>query len=435
MSYVIGLDIGTSSVKGVLMTKSGAVKKTAHSSFSYRRLENGGVETDADEFVETCFLAIRELMAADDRIDAICASSASGNLIILDKENKPITPIFNWQDERVSTESQEVLGHINREMLYEKVGWPFMERSFPLALLCYIKKHSPEKLRDCGMVCMSTEYLYYKLTGKWGISTSAGTPFYLIEQKSGTYIPELLEVFGISEDKLPPIMSCGSQVGVVSEEASKKSCLPKGTPVVLGTFDHPSAARGAGVTKEGEMLLSCGTSWVAFLPLADREKAIGAKLLIDPFLSDTGGPWGVMVSVASVSERIRLYTKRYIDSSPNAYKILSQLAQKSSLGAGGLIISLLDEPNDEIIQKYPAKDIARAIMEGAVNLLNKKLNELRSIGISPKSAIMVGGPSEEPMYQKMIEEICGIKVEALHGANAGAIGAAMLARGLMDTDC
>lgn len=428
MNYLIGLDIGTSSVKGVLMSTEGAVVKTAHGTFKYTKLENGGVEIDADKFVDVCISAIKELsVEADGEIKGICASSASGNLVVLDKKNKPLTPIFNWQDTRATTEVGEILGEYDAEEIYKKVGWPVFINSFPLALLCYIKKHSPKILENCGKVCMSTEYLYYKLTGKWGISPSAGTPFYLIDQQTGKYIPEILDIFGISEDNLPPVMPCGTKLGEVTTDASKKSGLPEGTLVVLGSFDHPSAARGVGVFDEGEMLLSCGTSWVALFPIKERSIAIENKMLADPFLSEKGGNWATMVSVASLSERIKLYTERYIDNSEESYKVLAELAEKSKSGANELKICLLEEPDDNAIKLCKKEDIARAIMEGAVSLLKEKIDNVRDIGIAPRTAVMVGGPSENPMYRKIIEEMCGITVRVLHGENAGAVGAAKLA--------
>ena len=427
MRYLIGLDIGTSSVKGVLMAEDGTVQKTAHGAFSYRILDNQCIEIDADTFEEVCCRTIRALASAELEIAGICASSASGNLLLLDEQNNPATPIYNWQDSRVTNEADDILENISKDDLYQKIGWPYLPNSFPLAQLCYIKKHSPETLANCGKVCMSTEYLYYQLTGKWGISTSAGTPFYLIDQVSGSYIPELMDIFGISEEQLPPVMPCGSKMGEISAAASEKCGLAPGTPVILGSFDHPSAARGVGVFHEGEMLLSCGTSWVGFFPIDDRNKATSAKLLIDPFLQEQGGAWGAMVSVASLSERIKLYADRYISHSEDRFQTMSSLAAKSPLGANGLSICLLDDPDDDTVKNHPKEDIARAIMEGAVVLLKNKLAELHTVGIRPKSAVMVGGPSEDPLYREIIQQMCGITVDVLHGAHAGAVGAAMLA--------
>ncbi len=429
MEYLIGLDIGTSSVKGVLLTTEGEVVHKAHESFLYTERPGNIVELDAAQFLSACLAAVKTLAdgANGERVRGICASSASGNLLVLDKENNPLTPIINWQDKRVTTEPRQVLGDYDAEEIYKTVGWPFGGSAFPLAQLCYIKKHNPEILENCGTVCMSTEYLYYALCGKWGISGSAGTTFYLIDQVKGTYIPEFLDALGISESQLPPVKKCGEVLGVVTDEIAKSTGIPAGIPVVLGSFDHPSAARGVGVLEEGQMLLSCGTSWVGFFPVNDREKIANAHTLIDPFLSPEGGPWATMSSVASLSARIKLYVNRYIDDSEKAYALLGELAQQSESGAGGLVINPQDDFDDEKILKYEKKYIARAIMEGTVRLLAEKLDALKEKGISADSAVMVGGPSENPVWIGIIEEICKIPVKVIHGAVAGAVGAAVLA--------
>ena len=428
MDYLIGIDIGTSSVKGVLMTTEGQVVHSARASFDYTHLDHGGVELGAKEYLSSCFAALKELAGAatDGTIKGICASSASGNLLLLDKENKPITNIISWQDKRVTDEAREMLPELDDDAFYRQIGWPFGYKTFPLAHLCYIKKHQPELLEKTGKVAMSTEYLYYALTGKWGISTSAGTTYYLIDQQKGTYIDWLLEKFGIREDMLPPIMPCGTIVGEVQKEVEDLCGIPAGTPVALGSFDHPSAARGVGVLKEGELLLSCGTSWVSFFPIKDREKGANARTLIDPFLSPNGC-YGVMSSIASLSGRLKLYVNRYIDQSDKAFHLLSELARKSVPGANGLCVNPLAEPDDDKILAFSKEDIARAIMEGTVALLKERLDMLAGKGISATSAVMVGGPSEDPYWIELIQTICGIDVRVVHGQFAGAVGAAIIA--------
>ncbi len=427
MRYLIGLDIGTSSIKGVLMSVDGKIKKEAHASFTY---ETAGaiVEIPAERFIASCVSAIKTLAdaASDGEICGLCSASASGNIVLIGKDGKPSTPIINWQDKRVDGEPREILGDMDLDAFYKRIGWPFGGKAFPLAQACYIKKHNPELLKNCGKLTMSTEYLYYVMTGKWGISGSAGTPFYFIDQVTGKYIPELLEALGLDESCFPPVMPCGSILGTTTEEFSSKTGIPAGIPVILGTFDHPSAARGAGVLSEGELLLSCGTSWVGFFPIRDRERIANAKMLIDPFLSPNGC-WGAMTSVASVSARIKLYVDKYIEKSNTAFDTLSLLAKKSVAGAGGLSINLFDEPNDEKILAFPKEHIARAICEGAVNLLKAKLDSLKEIGISAESAVMVGGPSENPVLVELISEMCGFPVKVTHGASAGAVGAAIMA--------
>lgn len=428
MEYLLGLDIGTSSVKGVLMTTDGQVAHSAKGAFTYDKTDAGKVELEPKQYLDVCLKTIRELAEAakGDPIKGLCASSASGNLLLLDKENKPLTNIIGWQDARVTNEARELLSDIDKDAFYRQIGWPYGFRFMPLSQLCYMKKHTPELLNRCGTVAMSTEYLYYALTGKWGVSPSAGITYYLIDQEKGTYIQPLLEKLGLHKAQLPPILPCGTVLGGVKEELAARCGLPAGTPVVLGSFDHPSAARGAGILHEGELLLSCGTSWVAFLPVRDKEKGFAAGALVDPFLSPQGC-YGVMSSVASLSGKLQRYVHRYIDASDQAYSKLSELARQSVPGANGLQIDLLSEPDDGKLASCSKADVARAIMEGAVRLLKERLDTLAQHGITAKHAVMVGGPSADPYWMELIGQMCHLEVKVVHGAFAGAVGAAVIA--------
>lgn len=426
MEYLIGLDIGTSSVKGVLLTADGYVAHSAKGTFAYDRT-GSRVELQPEGYLSVCLDTIRELAnaAKGAPIKGVCASSASGNLLLLDREGRPLTNIIGWQDARVTNEARELLPDLDRETFYRQIGWPFGFTSMALAQLCYIKKHDPELLARCGTAAMSTEYLYFALTGKWGISPSAGITYYLIDRQTGKYIRPILDRLGLDEAQLPPVLPCGTVLGGVLPDAAARCALPAGTPVMLGSFDHPSAARGAGVLHEGEMLLSCGTSWVAFFPVKDAEKGFAAGALVDPFLSPKGCH-GVMSSVTSLSERLQYYTARYIDDSPQMFATLSALAQKSVSGAHGLTIDLLNEP-EEKLGACPKEDVARAIMEGAVSLLKNKLVTLAQYGITAKRAVMVGGPSADPYWTRLIGQMCDLDVSVIHGAFAGAVGAAVIA--------
>jgi len=428
--YLIGLDIGTSSVKGVLVAADGSRQYTGRSGFVYTCGDDGSVEISAQRYLDACFDLFHKLMEQlpqGAELVGLSAASASGNLLLLDENGLPAGPIFNWQDKRVQDEVDRVLGSLDTESYYRSTGWGFDGKTMPLAMLCWYRCHYPAVLDSCSKVCMSTEYLYYCLTGQWGIGTSAGTPFYLIDQCTGKYRMDILEKLGIPEEKLPPVKKTGTVLGTVTEEGAARSGLPVGTPIILGTFDHPSAARGVGVREEGQLLLSCGTSWVGFYPIRDREKIADAHMLIDPFLSESGGTWGGMVSLASVSGQIEAYTRRYIADDDHIYDALTSLAAQSASGAGGLRINPLDEPDDTRILQFPKHHIARAIMEGTVALLAQRVEQLAAQGITATEAVMVGGPSERPLWAKLIQEKTGLAVHVMHGAFAGAIGAAMLA--------
>ncbi len=426
MKYTIGLDIGSTNVKGVLVSSAGEIVGNASKRFEYDSPKPAYVQIGAEKFAENCLAVIAELAKAcpdGGKITGISQVSASGNLLLLGESYAPITPIYNWQDKRVTDEVDQVLGtDFDYQGYYEKIGWR-LGKAFPLAQLCFIKVHEPELLERTSCVCMSTEYLNFLLTGKFGISPSAGTPFYLIDQTTKAYVKEILEVFGIDEDMVPPVMNTGAELGEVTPEMCAKLGLPVGVKVYCGTFDHPGGAISSGVTEEGSMLLSCGTSWVAFIPINDRGIAIKNKFLCDPFLSDRGGPWGSMCSIASIGNVVNELVSKYV----GGYDALTELACASQNGSGGLVI----DPNDicapEILT-YSKENIAYAIMEMPARLLREKLEVFLSSGVKFDKVYMAGGPTKSEIWIKIAERILGMSVTISNAEFSGAVGASMIAR-------
>ena len=416
MEYLIGLDIGTSSVKGVLMSTDGEIKSCKTKKHTY--YEDGDFKTlDADEFCQGCFDVIKEIkseISAEDKILAICPSGASGNLMFV-KNGEASSPVYGWQTKYDAGICDKIIGEINPDYIYETVGWGKLS-SFPLAALAYFKHTNPDLISESDTICMHIEYLNYCLTGKWGITPSMGTPFYLINQEKGDYEQKILDTIGIENSKLPPIMDNCTVLGELTQCAAEKTGLDKDTKVVLGTFDHPSAARGAGVFDEDEILISCGTSWVVFVPLSKRGKATSQKMLTDPFMYPDGN-WCGMKSLTSVSDTIDKYMKKYLGGI--SFEELDALADKAPLGANGL---LLDDDTDT--SGFEKSDIARAIME----CIAIRLNEfLKIYAKDAKKIRLVGGITKSKVWCRVISEITGAKVSVVNGEHAGAVGSAIMA--------
>ncbi len=429
MKYTIGLDIGTTNVKGVLLSEASEIAGSASVKFDYDYPQEGYVQIDAEKFIDNCMGVISSLvkdMPADGALTGISQVSASGNLLLLDADNKPLTPIYNWQDQRVTDEVTRVLGEdFDYDAYYRKIGWP-LGTAFPVGQLCFIKCHTPELLEKAATVCMSTEYLNFLLTGNFGISVSAGTPFYLIDQSTGAYDQEMLDTLGITESMVPPVMETGAFLGEVKADVCEKYGIPVGTRVYCGTFDHPGGARSTGVTKEGTALLSCGTSWVAFMPINARESIIENKFLCDPFLSEEGGPWAAMCSIASIGNTVNTLVEMYIGTGKDKYRRLDDYALRAENGAGGLEI----DPNDienEKIRTYPIENIAYAILEMPARLLKEKMDAFLSRGVTFDRLYMAGGPTKSPIWVSITEKIIGLPITVSNAEFAGAVGAAMIA--------
>jgi sugar (pentulose or hexulose) kinase len=253
---------------------------------------------------------------------------------------------------------------------------------------------------------------------------STATTFHLQQQTAGRYHEPLLRMLEIPRKKLSDLVPCGTLVGLLTAGAIRDTGLSSRTQLMTDCFDHAAAARSVGVLRPGQLMLSCGTSWVGFAPFMDRQVILAAGLLCDPFLSSDGGPWGGIFSVPAIGPTIDWYVENVIaPDEEDRMRIFNDSAVEASPGAGGLEIDLREPPRK--IEASRAQ-VSRAVMESAARLLNHKLQELRAYGFRFDSAVMVGGPSKSPIWPTIIADITGIAVE-VGDHSAGARGAALLA--------
>lgn len=424
-TLLIGLDLGTSAIKGVLTDGAGAVLAEASAATSLLHPREGWVEVDPEQHYGLVCGVLRELAAAaPGDVAGLAMAAASGNTLLARTDGTPLTPIINWMDRRAELSPPAALAGLAASDVAQVSGWPCVA-SFPLAHLAWLRENCADLYRSAGHYGMDTDWLLHRLTGRWLMDHSTATTFHLQDQRSGAYHAPFLALLEIPRDRLSPLTPCGTAAGRLTERALRDTGLSRGTTVVTGCFDHPAAARAAGVLEPGQLMLSCGTSWVGFVPCPDRSAVLDAQMLCDPFLSARQGPWAGMFSVPYIGRAIDWYIHNVI--APNekgAMQIFDELAARSAPGAQGLRIDLREPP------RAPAsagrEPVARAVMEGAAQLLNEKLLALKARGFRYCSAVMVGGPSRSRVWPRIVAEITGLDVTA-GSRSAGAQGAAILA--------
>lgn len=422
-SYFIGLDLGTSGVKGALVSSLGEVKKTVTVAFDYYTLD-GAKLLSVQGFIESCYKAIGELaaFAEDGEVKAICSSGAAGSMTALDKDGDPIIPIIGWQTKIDSDDLSEFYSDEEKKELRRLIGWP-IGLGFPGAYIPAIRKHRPDLFSKVTTFLMSIEYLNYTLTGKLGISHSLATPSDLCDQKAGVYNGKLLKKLSLTEDMLPPLMDKCASLGFLKKDIAERLSLPSDCQVVLGSFDHPAGAVGAGVFEVGEALLSLGTSWVTLFPISARECGEDKPLLIDRFLL-SGAPYLVMKSIASVSEKIKDLRERLLGSI--SHSEFDRLAEGSEKGASGLRFNF-DGSDVSLAEGKERRHIARAIIESAAGLLKDNLTLMEELGFPSDKLTMIGGITNSPVCSKIIAETLGKTVTVINGEAAGAVGSAIMA--------
>jgi len=424
MNCMIGLDIGTSAVKAAVLAADGRILGTASEAFQYFGEDDARLIT-AEDYCAACFSVIRrlaDLVGEEHTVTAICSCGASGNLLLLDSEDRPLTPIIGWQSASPKEDCDTFFSEEEKAEIHRLIGWPFSYH-FSAAWLCSINLHHKALLDKARTVTMSIEYLHFLLTGKWGVSHSMGTPFYLIDQEKGEYSRPLLEKLGIADKQLPPIYDKGTVLGTVTPDMAQQLHISPDAVVVLGSFDHPSGALGAGILREGEMLLSCGTSWVELFPVCSREFALSTGGLVDRFMLD-GAPYCVMKSVTSLSELINNLRCEYFGDI--ALRDFDKLVEQGEPGCGGLVFTFTDS-DSTAGQGFAPQQIARAIIEAAANKLKENLAQLRKSGLRADRIVAIGGITNSPECMAVISQVLELPICVINGQSAGAVGSCLLA--------
>ena len=423
-TFFLGLDLGTTAIKGVVMDQDGNITVKSSNNTCFIKPEKDWFEVDPEKHYRNVCCIIKKLAAkTPGAITALSMAVASGNSLLTDVDGKPLANIINWMDQRAVQNPPKALSNISVEEVRQITGWPCID-SFPLAQLAWLQENQPELYHNAGRYCMNSDWLLFRLTGQWLMDYSTATTSHLQEQRIYTYHKKFLNLLNIPEGKLSKLVPSATCAGSLTEQALLDTGLSASTQIITGSFDHPSAARALDVVKPGQLMLSCGTSWVGFFPKNKRQEIIDLELLCDPFMSSDGGYWGAIFSVPYIGRTVDWYIENLIaPGEKNKYQLFDEFAANANSGADGVKIDLRKTPKNINANR---ENISRAVMEGAAELLNEKLKKLALYGIKFNSAVMVGGPSKSPIWPQIIEQITGINL-TVGSQHAGAKGAAIMA--------
>ncbi len=386
MAYSIGLDLGTGATKAVLWDGNKIVKSSSLEIDFIR--EGECVTIESNSWLEKNLQQIKELASfADAPIAAISMCAASGNTLVADKNGKPLCNIISWLDGRKIEASPA-------ENLHEIIGWPWV-KGFPYTHIKALRKEYPHIFTNGYHVCMNNDLLQYHLCGKWALDHSSATPFYLQDQRSFSYYKPFLHDLALKEEDLSPLVPSCTVVGNLREEMIG-GFLTENTKVVAGSFDHPSAARACNIAGEGEMLISCGTSWVGFSPV--KERTIRDGYLSDPFMIHEGGLWGLIRSWSKVGLELEEWITEHFGKEKDRYQKFS----------------------DEALCGGKAKE---KMLSTAASFRERAFPETKFSRI-----VLCGGPSESPAWRKYIAEVWEAEIETSpYDKYTGAAGAAKMA--------
>ena len=449
-SYLIGLDAGTTSIKGLLINADGSHETFVQKEYSLDYREGDIVELDPEIYWETTLHIINQLLAQNgispEKIRAISFSSQGETLIALDINGKPLRKAIVWLDNRSDKEAKTIEEFFSRETLLEKTGQAEILPLWPATRILWMREKEPEIFRKVDKFLLVEDYLIYKLTGEYHSEESLVSSTLCYDIVKRQWWEKMLDFLHITPQHLPEVLPSGTPAGRIHEDAARATGLSPGTMVVTGGYDHAAGAIGSGNIAEGIVSETTGTAMAMCVtldkPVFDLKLNLPCQLHAVPgkyFLQPYGQTAGMVLKWFR-DEFFSHENETAAKSNGNTYDLMTALAEKVPAGSEGLIMlpHLMGAGSPEfdiqvkgvfagITPQMGRGHFVRAIMESVACMINRNIDSLKKYGIKPAEIRALGGGAESDLWNRIKADMTGIPFVTLKSAETPCLGAAILA--------
>jgi xylulokinase len=440
MTCLLGIDLGTSSVKAVLIDDAGRV--LGHGGREYPMLtpKPQFAEQDPAAWFEAAADAVQQAVAGSDVRQDIAAIGFSGHMhgvVLLDANGSVVRPAIIWADQRAAAEADAITAMIVRERLGAVVGTA-AATGFMASTLLWLKRHEPHSLASATACVLPKDYLLFRLTGIVGTEWSDASATALFDIRERQWSAQIVDHFGLPGRLLPEVHPSTEQVGFLTDAAARRLGLRSGIPVVAGCADQVAQALGNGLTEPGTASITIGTGGQWFMPI--DQPAVDQALRVHTFCHAFRDRWYVLGAMLAAGLSLRwLRDLLGLSGDRNAYARLSALAADVSPGADGLLFLpyLLGEraPHADphargafvgLTTRHQAEHMARAVMEGVAFGMRDIFDVLRTLG-KTETLVASGGGLTSPVWRQILADVLGQPLQLTQPGERAGIGAALAA--------
>lgn len=424
---LVGIDVGTTGVKGVAITATGEVAAQAGAGYELSIPRPGWAEQNPDDWwhaSKLVFAALSDQLASGSEVAGIGLSGQMHGLVCLDAEQRVLRPAILWNDQRTGEECAEIERTLGLERLVELTGNRALP-GFTAPKLLWLRRHEPDIYARIRHVLLPKDYVRLRLTGELATDVADASGTLLFDVARRVWSEEVLQALEIPAEWLPWAFE--------SPEAS--GLTEKGVPVAAGAGDQQAGALGVGVVKPGPLSVVLGTSGVVFAAL-DRY-ACDPQARVHAFCHAAPGTWEAMGVMLSAAGSLRWLRDALAPAA--GYDELSAEAERWQPGVEGL--SFLPYLQGE---RTPHADpqargafvglslvhdrgaLVRAVLEGVAFGLRDSLELLRELGVAPESARVSGGGAGSGLWLEIVASVLGLPLELTAVEEGAAFGAALL---------
>lgn len=436
MRLYIGIDLGTSAVKLLLMDEAGQVKNVVSREYPLEFPQPGWSQQNPEDWRKAVLEGIPDLLTGFDpkAVAGIGCGGQMHGLVVLDRDDQVIRPAILWNDGRTARQVDYLNNVIGKERLS---AWTanIAFAGFTAPKILWMRENEPENFAKIAKIMLPKDYVNYILTGVHACDDSDASGTLLLDVKNKRWSREMLDICGVRETQMPRLFESYQCIGTVKPDIARVLGLGDNVKVAAGAGDNAAAAVGTGVVGDGGCNISLGTSGTVFISSknfgVDRHNALHA------FAHADGGYhlMGCMLSAASCNKWLMENIYKTNDYSAEQAPITEDRLGENHVFFLPYLMGERSPINDTnargtflgMTMDTTRADLTQAVLEGVAFAIRDSVEVARSLGIDIRSSKICGGGARSPLWKKMIANILNVELECLECEQGPGMGGAMLA--------
>ena len=430
----IGVDLGTSAVKLLLMNEAGHIEKIVSREYPLSFPHSGWSEQNPYDWYDKTLDGLKELLSECDKslVDGISFGGQMHGLVTLDAQDEVVRPAILWNDGRTTEETAYLNEQIGRERL---TGYTanIAFAGFTAPKILWMQKNEPDLWAKVKKIMLPKDYLAYRLSGTFCTDYSDASGMLLMDVKNKCWSKEMMEICHVSREQLPDLYESYEVVGTLKKEIASELGVPETVKVIAGAGDNAAAAVGTGTVGANHCNLSLGTSGTLFV--SSDKFGVDEHNALHSFAHADGGYhlMGCMLSAASCN-------KWWMDEILKTKDYAGEQKEIQTLGENQVFYlpylmgerSPHNNPNARAMfvgmsMDTTREDMTLAVLEGVAFGLRDSLEVARSLGIRIDSSRICGGGAKSPLWRQIIAAVMNVKLEIIESEEGPGYGAAILA--------
>lgn len=434
--YYIGIDLGTSAVKLLLVDENGGIRNEVTREYPLEFPQPGWSQQAPEDWKKAVLEGIPALLSGFDagQVAGIGCGGQMHGLVVLDDRDQVIRPAILWNDGRTAAEVDYLNGEVGKEKLSSLTA-NIAFAGFTAPKLLWMRKNEPENFAKIAKIMLPKDYINYVLTGVHCCDYSDASGMLLLDVEHKGWSAEMLDICGVKPEQMPRLFESYEVVGTVKPELARALGLSDHVQVVAGAGDNAAAAVGTGVVGEGGCNISLGTSGTLFI--SSKRFGVDPNNALHAFAHADGG-WhlmGCMLSAASCNKWLCDDILKTTDYAAEQKDITAEKLGRNHVYFLPYLMGERSPINDTnargtfigMTMDTTRSDLVQAVLEGVAFAIRDSFEVARSLGLDIPSSKLCGGGSRSPLWRTIFANVLGIPLELPKTEQGPGYGGAMLA--------